>query len=74
MDVFVVPTLTSRMLFVFAVLARDRRQILHVNVNDHPTPAWTAPQLRNAFPWDSRVWRSQAAPIGVACCGASSFR
>ena len=52
-DFFVVPTLTFRMLWVFVVLSHDRRQILHVNVTGHPTAAWTAQQIRNAFPWDT---------------------
>ena len=52
-DFFVVPTLTFRVLFVFIVLAHERRQILHVNVTEHPTAAWTAQQIRNAFPWDT---------------------
>ena len=52
-DFFVVPTLTFRVLFVFVVLAHDRRQIVHVNVTGHPTAAWTSQQLRNAFPWDT---------------------
>ena len=52
-DFFVVPTLTFRVLFVFVVLAHDRRQILHVNVTGYPTAAWTAQQIRNAFPWDT---------------------
>ena len=25
---------------------------MHVAVTDHPTPAWTAQQLGDAFPWD----------------------
>ena len=52
-DFFVVPTLTFRVLFVFVVLAHDRRQIMHVNVTGHPTAQWTAQQIRNAFPWDT---------------------
>ncbi len=52
-DFFVVPTLTCRVLFVFIVLAHDRRQILHFNVTGHPTATWTAQQIRNAFPWDT---------------------
>ena len=52
-DFFVVPTLTFRVLWVFVVLAHDRRQILHVNVTGHPTAEWTAQQIRNAFPWDT---------------------
>jgi transposase InsO family protein len=44
-----VPTLTCRILFVFVVLAHDRRRILHVNATRHPTSAWTRQQLREAF-------------------------
>ena len=48
-DFFAVPTLTCRILFVFVVLAHDRRRILHVNVTRHPTSAWTRQQLRETF-------------------------
>jgi len=51
-DFFVVPTVTHRLLFVFVLLAHDRRRIRHVAVTAHPTAAWTAQQLREAFPWD----------------------
>jgi putative transposase len=50
-DFFTVPTVTCRVLFVFVVLAHDRRRILHVNVTPHPTSTWTRQQLREAFPW-----------------------
>jgi putative transposase len=49
-DLFVVPTVTFRLLFVLVILAHDRRRIVHVAVAAHPTAAWTAQQLRNAFP------------------------
>jgi putative transposase len=49
-DFFAVPTLTCRILFVFVILAHDRRRILHVNVTRHPTSAWTRQQLRESFP------------------------
>ncbi|MFN2448071.1 MAG: IS3 family transposase [Vicinamibacterales bacterium] len=49
-DLFVVPTVTFRLLFVLIILAHDRRRILQVVVTEHPTAAWTAQQLRNAFP------------------------
>jgi putative transposase len=50
-----VPTLTCRILFVFVVLAHDRRRILHVNVTQHPTSDWTRQQLREAFPNDANA-------------------
>jgi hypothetical protein len=51
-DFFTVPTIRFQVLYVFLVLAHDRRRILHVGVKAHPTAAWTAQQLREAFPWE----------------------
>jgi transposase InsO family protein len=52
-DFFTVPTVTFRILFVFLVLSHDRRRVLHFNVTEHPTAAWTGRQLVEAFPWDT---------------------
>src|SRR5215467_5180556 len=52
-DFFNVPTVRFQVLYVFLVMAHDRRRILHVGVTAHPTAEWTAQQLREAFPWDS---------------------
>lgn len=52
-DFFVVPTLSFRILYVFLVLAHERRRVVHFNVTDHPTAEWTAAQLIQAFPWDT---------------------
>jgi hypothetical protein len=49
-DFFLVPTLTFRLLFVFIGLRHDRRELIHVNVTDHPTARWAARQLIEAFP------------------------
>jgi transposase InsO family protein len=38
-----------RVLFVFIVLEHDRRKVLHFNVTEHPTGAWTAQQIVEAF-------------------------
>jgi putative transposase len=54
-DFFAVPTLTCNILFVFVVLAHDRRRILHVNMTQHLTSAWTRQQLREAFPNDANA-------------------
>ena len=52
-DFFVVPTATFRVLYVFVVLLHHRRQVVHFNVTDSPTAAWTAQQIVEAFPDDS---------------------
>src|SRR3954466_9203026 len=38
-----------RVLFVFILLEHDRRKVLHFNVTEHPTGAWTAQQIVEAF-------------------------
>lgn len=48
-DLFVVPTLTFRRLFVFVVIDHDRRRILHFGVTTNPTAAWLSTQIRTAF-------------------------
>ena len=50
---FTVPTVRLRVLFVFVVLAHDRWRVLHFNVTEHPTAAWTTQQIVDAFPDDS---------------------
>ena len=52
-DFFVVPTLTFRLLFAFVALRHDRRELVQINVTDHPTATWTARQVIDAFPYDS---------------------
>jgi len=48
-DFFTVPTITMKVLFVLIVLEHDRRKVLHLNVTEHPTGAWTAQQIVEAF-------------------------
>ena len=48
-DFFTVPTVTLRVLFVFIVLEHRRRPVLHFNVTEHPTAAWTSQQIVEAF-------------------------
>ena len=35
------------------MLSHQRRRIVHINVTDHPTTAWTTQQLAEAFPYDT---------------------
>jgi putative transposase len=52
-DFFTVPTATFHNLYCFIVLLHGRRQIVHFNVTDHPTAAWTGQQMIEAFPEDT---------------------
>jgi len=52
-DFFVVPTVFFQVLFVFVVLAHDRRRILSINVTSSPSAVWTANQIVQAFPWEN---------------------
>ena len=50
-DFFTVPTATLRVLYVFLVLAHERRRVLHFNITNSPSAAWTAQQVVEAFPF-----------------------
>ena len=52
-DFLTVPTIRFQILYVFLVLAHDRRRILHYAVTAYPTAEWSIQQLREAFPWDT---------------------
>src|SRR4029450_3348644 len=52
-DFFTVHTVWFEILFVVIVLAHDRRRIVHCNVRAHHTAEWTAPQMLEAFPFDT---------------------
>jgi transposase InsO family protein len=53
MDFLVVPTVQFRLLYVWFVIAHERRKIIHVGVTAHPTSPWVVQQLRGAFPNDT---------------------
>ena len=46
------PTTTFDIIYVFFILSVDWRRILHFNTTEHPTAAWTAQQMIEAFPDD----------------------
>jgi putative transposase len=67
-DFFVVPTVMFKILFVFVVLAHDRRRVVHINVTDAPTAEWAAQQLVEAFPWETApryLLRDRDAVYGI---------
>jgi transposase InsO family protein len=52
-DLCVVPTVSFEFLFAFIVIGHGRRQLLWFEVTRHPTAAWLARQITEAFPWAS---------------------
>lgn len=52
-DMVVVPSVSFDRLFAFLVLGHGRRELLWIEVTRHPTAAWLARQITEAFPWMS---------------------
>jgi putative transposase len=53
-DLFTVPTLTFKTLYVLVFIAHGRRELVHVNVTSNPTAAWVWRQVIEATPWGSK--------------------
>jgi hypothetical protein len=57
-------------LFVFVLLTHQRRRIVHFRITEHPTAAWTAQQIIEAFPDDTAprwLLRDRDAIYGDMC-------
>src|SRR5262245_22320489 len=52
MDLFVVPTLGFKLLYVLVIIRLARRELAWINVTPHPTAEWLAQQITEAFPWN----------------------
>jgi transposase InsO family protein len=52
MDLFVVPTISFRLLYGLLIMGHGRRQILWFGVTAHPTAEWIANQLTQACGWE----------------------
>src|SRR5271156_5414134 len=53
MDLFVVPTISFRLLYGLLILQHGRRQVLCLGVTAHPTAEWIARQLTGSFGWEA---------------------
>jgi hypothetical protein len=51
MDLFVVPTISFRLLYGLLILQHGRRQILWLAVTARPTGEWIARQLTESYGW-----------------------
>ena len=52
MDLFVVPTISFRLLYGLLIMGHGRRQMLWLGVTAHPTAEWIANQLTQAIGWE----------------------
>ena len=52
MDLFVVPTISFRLLYGLLIVGHGRRQILWLGVTAHPTAEWIANQITEACGWE----------------------
>ena len=51
MDLFLVPTISFRLLYGFLILRHSRRELLWLGVTAHPSAEWIARQLTEACGW-----------------------
>src|SRR5438552_9424450 len=51
MDLFVVPTISFRLLYGLLILHHSRRELLWLGVTEHPSADWIARQLTEACGW-----------------------
>ena len=52
MDMFVVPTISFRLLYGLLIMGHGRRQLLWFGVTAHPTAEWIANQITQACGWE----------------------
>src|SRR6202161_1382728 len=70
-DMFVVASLSFRLLYVMIILDHDRRRIVRFDVTAHATAGWLARQVTEAFPWDTApryLLRDRDASYGSYFC------
>jgi transposase InsO family protein len=51
MDLFLVPTISFRLLYGFLILRHSRRELLWLGVTAHPSAEWIARQITEAYGW-----------------------
>ena len=52
LDLFVVRTISFKLLHGLVILRHARRRLVSINVTNNPTAEWIAGQVTDAFPWD----------------------
>lgn len=52
LDLFVVRTISFKLLYGLVILRHARRRLVRIGVTNNPTAEWIAGQVTDAFPWD----------------------
>ncbi|MGA9721226.1 MAG: integrase core domain-containing protein [Candidatus Binatus sp.] len=68
-DLFVVRTISFRLLYGLVILRRARRRLVRIAVTSDPTAEWIAGQVTEAFPWDEaphHLLRDRDGAFGTA--------
>ncbi len=52
LDLFVVRTISFKLLYALVILRHARRRMVSISVTNNPTAEWIAGQVTDAFPWD----------------------
>jgi hypothetical protein len=69
LDLFVVRTISFKLLYGLVILRHARRRLIAISVTTNPTAEWIAGQVTNAFPWDeapSHLIRDRDGAFGPA--------
>jgi len=70
-DMFVVASVSFRLLYVMIILGHYRRKIISTAVTEHPTAVWLSRQVTEAFSWDTApryLLRDRDASYGSDFC------
>ena len=69
-DMFVVRSISFKLLYGLVILSHLRRRLVRVSVTTNPTAEWIAGQVTEAFPWDEaprHLIRDRDRSFGPAC-------
>jgi len=69
LDLFVVRTISFKLLYGLVILCHARRRLITIAVTANPTDQWIAGQVTDAFPWDEaphHLFRDRDGAFGPA--------
>jgi class 3 adenylate cyclase len=74
MDLFVVPTVTFKLLYGLLILKHGRREIIYLSATAHPSAEWISRQLTEAYGWEEGpVISYMIGIVPTARCSPGAF-